>query len=220
MKLTLTARPIDTQAKEGWIIFVQNKKPLIRGTGASQKQLREQIKQSHFSGDFAQTVVFPTFLSSAPLAKGDEKTKTKNIILIGLGKTTTFRVETLERAAAAAVRAGKKAGVQRFATDGAANLAGVCETDFVHTVARGAAWGSYNFDTFKTGKKKRTAEPSLAFTGPFKNAAACCCIVKTYIFLYELAVRCAIYNILLLYMRIVTGHTVHVPGAVFGTYHG
>jgi leucyl aminopeptidase len=163
MKLTLTTRPIDTQAKEGWIIFVQNKKPLIRGNGASQKLLREQIKKSHFSGDFAQTVVFPMF----------GKTKASQVILIGLGKATAFRMETLERAAAAALRAGKKAGVQRFATDGAATLPGVSETDFVHTVARGAAWGSYNFDTFKTGKIKRTAEPSLTFAGPFKNAAAC-----------------------------------------------
>jgi len=163
MKLTLTPRPLDTQAKDGWIIFVQNKKPLLSGNGALPKLLTEQIKKSNFSGDFAQTAVFPMF----------GKAKADQLILVGLGKGNTFQIETLERAAAAAVRAGQKAGIKSFATESTGSIKSVSETAFVHTVARGAAWGSYNFDSFKTKKKKRTAEPSLVFAGTCKNAAAC-----------------------------------------------
>jgi len=163
MKLTLTTRPLDTQAKDGWIVFVQNKKPLLSGKGALPKLFAEQIKKTNFSGEFAQTAVFPMF----------GKSKAEQVVLIGLGKSNAFRTETLERAAAAAVRAGKKAGITHFATDGAVHLKDISETTFVRTVARGAAWGSYDFDQFKTAKKKRSAEPSLTVAGPFKNAAAC-----------------------------------------------
>jgi len=163
MKLTLTTRPLDTQAKDGWIVFVQNKKPLLSGNGTLLKLIEEQIKKSNFSGEFTQTAVFPMF----------GKTKAGQIVLVGLGKRNAFQMETLERAAAAAVRAGQKAGIKSFATESNGTLKNISETAFVHTVARGAAWGSYTFDTFKTKKKKRTAEPSLVFAGPCKNAAAC-----------------------------------------------
>lgn len=163
MKLSLSTQPLNTQAKEGWIVFVQNKKPLLTGKNPLKTLLSNQIKKSNFSGDFAQTAVFPGF----------GKVKAGHIILAGLGKGDAFRIETLERAAAAAVRAGKKAGLTGFATESAAGLKGVSETAFAHSVGRGAAWGSYSFDEFKTTKKKRGAEPSLVFAGPCKNAAAC-----------------------------------------------
>jgi len=170
MKLTLTPRPLDTLAKDGWIVFVQNKKPILAGNEALKKQVTEQIKNSHFSGDFAQTSVFPLF--GIHTAKGG-KAKIKNIILTGLGKETTFQIETLERAAAAAVRAGQKTGIKTFATESTGVLKNISETAFIHSVARGAAWGSYAFNTFKTEKKKQTAEPSLLFAGSCENAAAC-----------------------------------------------
>ena len=173
MKLTLASRSIDTQAGDGLIVFVQNKKALLSSKGDLYELLAGLIKKSNFSGDFAQTAVFPTSLSAGASAKEDGTVKTQNIILAGLGNADVFPVETLERAAAAAVRAGTKAGITRFVTDGSATLKAISETVFVHTVARGAVWGSYNFDTFKTEKKKRTTEPSLAFVGSFKNAAAC-----------------------------------------------
>ncbi len=163
MKLTLTTRPLDTQAKDGWIVFVQNKNPLLSGNGTLPKLLTEQIKKSSFSGDFAQTAVFPSF----------GKTKAAQLVLVGLGKGTAFQIETLERAAAAAVRAGQKAGITHFATESTGALKNVSETAFIHTVARGAAWGSYAFNAFKTEKKKRTAEPSLIFAGSCENTAAC-----------------------------------------------
>jgi len=163
MKLSLTTHSLDTCVKEGWIVFVQNQKPLLSGQPALQKQLTESIKKKFFQGDFAQTVVFPTF-GTLP---------TDSIILVGLGKTTAFSLETLERAAAAAVRAGNKAGIRQFATSSSADLSNVSEPAFVHSVSRGAAWGSYTFNAFKTEKKKTGEASSLLFTGPYKNRAAC-----------------------------------------------
>ena len=163
MKLTLSTRPLDTQSKDGWIVFVQNKKPLLSEKSSLKTLLSEQIKKSNFSGEFAQTAVFPGF----------GKVKAGHIVLAGLGKGDAFRMETLERAAAAAVRAGKKAGLTHFATESAIDLRGVSQTAFAHSIGRGAAWGSYSFDEFKTGKKKRNVEPSLVFAGPCDNAAAC-----------------------------------------------
>ncbi len=161
MKLSLTARPLETQAKEAWIIFVQNKKPLLSGHTELIKLLNSQIKKTGFSGDYAQTLVFPTF----------GKVQAENIVLAGLGDRKHFRMEYLERAASAAVRAGKRAGIKNFATVTATEISKVSEAAFVRAVARGAAWGSYSFDTFKTGSKKR--ELSITFAGPCENSAAC-----------------------------------------------
>jgi leucyl aminopeptidase len=158
MKLSLTARPLETQAKETWIVFVQNKKPLLSGQPELEKQIAAQIKKTGFSGDYAQTLVFQA-------ATGD-------VILAGLGDSKHFRMEYLERAASAAVRAGKNAGIKNFATVTGAGISKVSETAFVRAVARGAAWGTYSFDTFKTEKKKRDAF-SLTFAGSCENAAAC-----------------------------------------------
>jgi leucyl aminopeptidase len=162
MKLTLTVRPPDTQAKESWIVFVQNKKPLLSGHPELEKRLASQIKKTGFSGDYAQTLVFPTF----------GKAPAENIVLAGLGDSKNFRMEYLERAASAAVRAGKSAGIKNFVTLTAAGLRQVSDAAFVRAVARGAVWGTYHFDTFKTDSKKRETL-SLAFAGPCENAAAC-----------------------------------------------
>ncbi len=169
MKCTLTARPLDTQAQDALIVFVQNKKPLTGGSKALNSLIAERIKKTGFSGEALQTSVFPTFGIYA--AKGG-KTKADNIILAGLGKSSDLRIETLERSAAAAIRAGKKAGAKSFATATAAGISKLSEPAFVHAVARGGAWGSYDFSTFKT-KTKKPATLSLSFAGECKNAAAC-----------------------------------------------
>ena len=159
MKLTLTARPLETQAGKAWIVFVQNKKPLLSGTAELNKLISGQLKKTGFSGDYAQTLVFQT-------ATGD-------VVLAGLGDSKHFRMEYLERAASAAIRAGKNAGIKNFATVTATEIGKVSEVAFVRAVARGAAWGTYHFDTFKTGGKKRAAELSITFAGPCENSAAC-----------------------------------------------
>ncbi len=150
-------------AGESLIVFVQNKKPLLSGNTELTKLLDGQIKKTGFGGDYAQTLVFPTFGKAA----------TENIVLAGLGSSKQFRMEYLERAASAAVRAGKKAGIKNFITVTAAGIGKVSEQAFVRAVARGAAWGTYSFDTFKTENKKSKGELSLTFAGPCENAATC-----------------------------------------------
>jgi len=159
MKLTLTARPLETQAKEAWVVFIQNKKPLLSGNTDLAKLVGSQIKKTGFSGDYAQTLVF--------------QNGTGDVVLAGLGDSKHFRMEYLERAASAAVRAGKNAGIKNFAVSTAAGISKVTDAAFVRAVARGAAWGTYSFDTFKTGGKKRAGELSLTFAGPCENPAVC-----------------------------------------------
>ena len=163
MKFALTARSLETQTGEAWLVFVQNKKPLLTGSAELSSRLELYIQKTGFSGDVAQTLVFPAF----------GKFPAEHIVLSGLGEKKHFRMEHLERAASAAVRAGVKTGIKTFITPAGTGLGNVSEAVFVHAVARGAAWGSYCFDTFKTGSKKRTPAQSLTFTGPFENAAAC-----------------------------------------------
>jgi leucyl aminopeptidase len=159
MKLSLTVRPLETQAKEAVIVFVQNRKPLLSGCAELQKQISDRIKKTGFSGDYAETTVFPM-------------SGNNDVVLAGLGDSKHFRMEYLERAASAAVRAGTKTGLTHFATVTGAGISKVSEPAFVRAVARGAVWGTYNFDTFKTEKKKRDAF-SLTFAGPCENATAC-----------------------------------------------
>jgi len=156
VKTTFSTR---APAGESLIVFVQNKKPLLSGHPELTKLLDSQIKKTGFGGDYAQTLVF--------------QTGTGDVVLAGLGDSKHFRMEYLERAASAAVRAGKKAGIKNFTTITAAGISKVSEAAFVRAVARGAAWGTYSFDTFKTGSKKSKGELSLTFAGPCENAATC-----------------------------------------------
>lgn len=160
MKLSLTTRPLETQLKDACIVFVLDKKPLISGCEELEKRISDRIKKTAFSGDYAQTAVFPM----------SGKTE---IVLAGLGTKKQFRMEYLERAAASAVRAGKKSGLNRFSTASSVGISNVSDPAFVRAVARGATWGTYRFDTFKTGNKKKKSELSLTFAGPCKTAAAC-----------------------------------------------
>ncbi|QHI68201.1 leucyl aminopeptidase [Tichowtungia aerotolerans] len=157
MKYCLTSRSADTVAKDALIVFVEDKKPLSEQPEALSRLLTEQIKKNQFSGDALQTAVFPSF----------GKIKAERIILAGLGANKVFRMETLERAAAA-VRAGIQAGAKNFAI---AACPGNNSPESLHAVARGAAWGTYSFTTFKTGKKTGTS-CSLTFSGITKHTAA------------------------------------------------
>jgi len=162
MKFTLTTRALEQQAKDACIVFVLEKKPLL-GTGDKKLAafVKEQIKKTAFTGDSMQMLCFPTF----------GKTAAEHIVLAGLGKAAEFQAEYLEQAAAAAVRAGSKAGAHSFVTASAPKkIKGFSAEQFVLLAARGAAWGTYRFDTFKTEKKKRSAEASLLFAGSFDNA--------------------------------------------------
>ena len=151
MKISLTSRAADALAKDALIVFVENKKPLLSGGNDLSDLLSGLIKQNNFSGDALQTAIFPTL----------EKIKPQRIILAGLGKNNAFRMETIERAAAAAVRTGIKSGAKNFA------LAAADDPAFVRAAARGAAWGTYTFSKFKSAKKTAPAYSlTVAGTNP------------------------------------------------------
>jgi leucyl aminopeptidase len=159
MKFALTPRPSDTLTPDAFLVFILDKKPLLSGQPELEKQITGQIKKTGFSGEPCQTLVFSA-------------NSTTDVVLAGLGAKKHFRMEYLERAASAALRAGKKAGLITFAVQ-TSTLHDRTEAAFVRAVARGTSWGTYTFDTFKTGEKKRSKEISLTFAGPCENAAAC-----------------------------------------------
>lgn len=148
MKTSLSTRPADALAKDALIVFVENKKPLLSGCGDLTALLTDLIKKNSFSGDALETAVFPTL----------DTIKPKRIILAGLGKNSAFRQETIERAAAAAVRTGIKTGAKNFA------LAADDEPAFVRAAARGAIWGTYDFNALKSDTKPAPSR-SLTLTG-------------------------------------------------------
>lgn len=162
MKTTLSSQPVSRQKKDALIIFVHNKKPLLPADKELTPFIREQIKKLHFEGGAFQTVVFPNI----------GKSQSGSIILAGLGTSTDFLPETLERAAASAVRAGQKHGSKTFATSIELQLKGMKQDAFARIIARGASWGSYHFNTFKTTRKKNAGTGSLTFAGKCKNTAA------------------------------------------------
>ena len=157
MKLTLSSQTIDQLSASCRIIFVQNKKPLVPA-GDLFDTASKLIQQINFKGGSAQTAVVP-FESCC-------------LLFAGLGESAAFIAETLERAAASAVRTGIKAGASEFAIDSSMEIAGLSQAAILRASARGAAWGSYDFDTFKT---KATAKPTaqLQIAGPFADEAAC-----------------------------------------------
>lgn len=162
MKFSLSNRPLDQQTKDACIVFVHNKKALIQNDGLLAELIAQQIKSSRFNGEFAQIQVFPT-LGKSPV---------KNIILTGIGNCDCFQAETIERATAAAVRSGRKANLCSFVAESGTVRNGLSCVKFVHAVARGAAWGTYHFNTFKT-QKKQAAATSLTFAGPCDDSTAC-----------------------------------------------
>ncbi len=155
MKLTVSPAPLAEQKKDAVIIFYQGKNALLPSDNAALKKLAdERIKTSAFKGEAGQVALFP--------ATGD--IAAKQIIVAGLGEQKHFYNGLLEQAAAAAVKAGTAAGLKSFAVASAIEFDEIEEADYQLLVGRGAAWGTYSFNTYKSETKK-TAEASLVFSG-------------------------------------------------------
>lgn len=162
MKTVRSKQPPDQRTDDGLIVFVQDKKPLLGKPAALHKELADRIQRTTFSGDTAQVCIL----------QGVRNARAENLILAGLGQRAEFHREHLERTAAAAVRAGLRQGMRRFAVS-AEDLPGDIDgAAFLRLTARGGAWGAYRFDTFKSDRKKRRAEPTLALSGSTRQTAA------------------------------------------------
>ncbi len=155
MKITASSSPITDHKKDALIVFFQGEENLLpSGSGALKKEINALIANSAFKGRPGQTAVFP-------LAG-------KQLIAAGVGEAKHFHNGLLEQAAAAAVRAGKAAGFKSFAMPAGIKLKSLPEADYHLLAGRGAAWGTYSFDTFKSDAEKTPAF-SLAFCGEVKD---------------------------------------------------
>jgi len=162
MKINVSPAPLTEQKRDALVVFFQGSQALLpAGNTALGKLAAEYAKGSAFKGEAGQTAIFP--LPAKPAAK--------QLIVAGIGEAEHFHNGLLEQAAAAAIRAGRGAGLKSFAMAAAIKLKGVSEADYQLLAGRGASWGTYDFSTFKSGNKKKAA-PSLVFAGALKNRTA------------------------------------------------
>ncbi len=162
MKISISTKPLETQAKDALVIFVQGDRILLPGGNTQLNKLIEEfLKLSAFKGQAGQVATFPTL----------DKLKAKRIIVAGLGQSEHFHNGLLEQASAAAIRAGRGAGLKSFAVASAAKIKGVKDADYQLLAGRGAAWGTYAFSTFKSESNKQAAA-TLTFAGAIKDRTA------------------------------------------------
>lgn len=158
MKITVSSKALTDQKKDALILFFQGlEDTLPPGHTALKKLITELIKKSAFKGDAGQVSVF--------------QTSETQIIATGLGTAKYFYNGLLEQAAASAVRAGKAAGLKSFAMTSELKLDGISSSEYQLLAGRGAAWGTYEFSTFKSDAKKAIA-CSLTFCGDVKDRIA------------------------------------------------
>lgn len=158
MKISVSSVLLENQKKDALIVFFQDAENLLpAGNAALKKQLDLLLQKSAFKGKVGQTAIFQLL--------------EKQVIVAGIGSSQDFYNGLLEQAAATAVKAGKAAGLKSFAVASTIKLTGVSETDYQLLVGRGAAWGTYEFSTFKSASKKQAAT-TLTFAGTVKDRQA------------------------------------------------
>lgn len=158
MKISASPAPLPEQKKDALVVFFQGPQDLLpAGNTKLKKQLSGLLKQSAFKGEAGQVAVVPH--------------EGRQLILAGLGQSADFHNALLEQAAAAAVKAGRAAGLNSFAMASTLKLKGVAEADYQLLAGRGAVWGTYEFATFKSEAKKKPAA-SLTFAGAVKDRKA------------------------------------------------
>ncbi|MEN7973392.1 MAG: leucyl aminopeptidase [Verrucomicrobiota bacterium] len=162
MKTSTSSIPLAEQKKDAIIAFCSGSEILLPpGNTTLKKQASGYIKTSAFKGQAGQVAIFPL---EGKIAAG-------HLIVAGIGETKDFHNGLLEQAAAAAIRAGRSAGIKSFAMASTIKLKGLPEADYQLLAGRGAAWGTYEFSTFKSDTKKKVA-PSLVFAGTLKDRTA------------------------------------------------
>ncbi|MDI3270436.1 MAG: leucyl aminopeptidase [Bacillota bacterium] len=111
--------------------------------------LSEAIRLGELKGSLYQTRIYPSF----------GRIPAKRVVVVGLGPSKEFNLLRAERAAAAAVRAGSKAGLKSLATivHGAGIGALDPEQAFAATV-RGIYKGLYRFDAYRSSPEGSRVE--------------------------------------------------------------
>ena len=158
MKLSISPSSLSDQKKDALIVFYRGSAcALPPGHARLKKAIDAALNNSAFKGKVGQTTILPI---------GDTQ-----VLLAGLGEAKHFHNALLEQAAAAAVRKGVAAGFKNFSIASTASIKGVSESDYQLLVGRGAAWGAYDFNTFKSEAQKAPAL-KLTFRGAVKSRQA------------------------------------------------
>jgi len=176
MKITTSPAPLPEQKKDALIVFFQGSENLLPAGNAALKKLADEyIKTSAFKGQAGQTAIFPLSGHEIRPTRRDGSEAVKNaarqLVVAGLGEAKDFHNGLLEQAAGAATRTGRAAGLNSFAMASGIKLKGMSEAGYQLLVGRGASWGTYEFSTFKSDRKKKIA-PSLTFAGTVKDRTA------------------------------------------------
>lgn len=162
MKISPSTTPLSKQKKDALIIFATPEgAQLPAGNAALGDYIATALKTSAFKGEAGQTASLP--------APAD--TAAKQIILTGIGGSKHFHNGLIEQAAAAAIRAGRAAGLKSFAIATTLEHPTLSEHDYQLLAARGACWGTYEFATFKKTSQKR-APATLTLAGSIQDRAA------------------------------------------------
>ncbi len=155
MKISGSSTPLFDQNKNALVVFYQGTENLLpAGYTAARKELNALLKQTAFEGEAGQISIV--------------QLNGKQVIASGLGQSEHYHNGLLEQAAAAAVRAGCAAGFKTYAMAADIRLKSLSQSDYLLLAGRGAAWGTYDFSSFKTEAKKKKAS-SLVFAGKISN---------------------------------------------------
>ncbi len=159
MKLSTSSTALGALKKDAVIVFFQQSKVLLPAECKDlAKHVEQQLEPTAFKGEAGQVVVLP-----AP-----EGMAAKRLIAAGIGDPAYFHNGVLEKAAGAAVRAGKDAGAASFAMASGIAISSLSDAEYQLLAGRGAAWGTYAFAGFKSEAEKPKAA-SLVFAGTVKN---------------------------------------------------
>ena len=155
MKLSVSSRPLCEGKGDAILLFFRGLRSLPAALPEALRNRRASLLETtSFKGEAGQVAVLPA---------GDE-VRAKAYVFAGLGASDENLPGTLERAASAAVRAGRAAGLFRFLVPADAVPEGLSANEFRLLVGRGAQWGAYDFSRFKTDAPRRPAG-SLVFAG-------------------------------------------------------
>ncbi len=159
MKISVSAVPLAQLRKDAIILLCRGRTPLLPpGSEGLSAQAAALAKASAFKGEAGQVALFPLH----------GEARARQLVLAGIGEARHFHNGLVEQAVAAAVRAGRAAGIGSFAMAAASGLEELPDEDYLLLAGRGAAWGTYEFSTFKGDGEKKPAA-SLVFSGTVKD---------------------------------------------------
>lgn len=154
VKVSISGGSIEKVAADGIIVNLFEGVRVPGGaTGAVDEALggllSDAIAMGELKGTLYETRVYPTF----------GRIPARRVVVVGLGPSKEFNLLRAERASAAAVRAGARAGLRTLATIvHGAGIGGLDPQKAFAATVRGIYKGLYRFDAYRSGKEERQVE--------------------------------------------------------------